>query len=80
MEKLISYKTSSACLRTRLALSRRNRTSELSANYLFKVDILLTSHSAIPKRVSIATTIPGISNLLESYQVAQDTSIEDQIA
>ena len=29
------YITSSARLRTRLALSRRNRTSQLSANYLF---------------------------------------------
>ena len=36
---------SSARLRTRSALSHRSRTSELSANYLFKLMILFTSHS-----------------------------------
>ena len=43
----LSYMTSSARLRTRSALSRMNATSELSANYLFNVKMLLTSHSAI---------------------------------
>ncbi len=39
--------TSNARLRTRSALSRRNRASELSANYLFKADMLFMSRSAI---------------------------------
>ena len=40
--------TSNARLKTRLALSRTNRVSELSPNYLFKVKMLFRSHSAIP--------------------------------
>ena len=40
--------TSSARLRTRSTLSRRDRTSELLANYLFKVKMLFTSHLVIP--------------------------------
>ena len=47
LTKASHKKTSSARLRTRSALSRRNRNSELLANYLFKVAVLFLSHSAI---------------------------------
>ena len=49
--------TSSDRLRTRSALSRRNHTSELSGNYLFKVGMLLMSHSVI-------TILPRLLNKL----------------
>ena len=41
------YTTSNARLKTRLALSRTNRVSEVSPNYLFKEKMLFTSCSAI---------------------------------
>ena len=43
-----AQQTSSARLRARSALSRKDRTSELLANYLFEVKMLFTSQSVIP--------------------------------
>ena len=48
VEKRNIENTSNARLKTRLALSRTNRVSEVSANYLFKENMLFTSCSVIP--------------------------------